>query len=160
MTETEARVGQPAPDFTLPASGGQQITLSDYRGKKVILYFYPQDNTPTCTQEACEFRDAAPHFAEQNAVIIGISPDSAAKHDKFIAKHGLPFVLLADEEHRVCELYGVWQLKKMYGREYRGVVRSTFLIDEEGRLAQEWRGVRLKGHMDSVLSAAAAENPV
>ncbi|SFF02277.1 peroxiredoxin Q/BCP [Paenibacillus algorifonticola] len=146
-------VGQAVPDFKLPASDGTQVSLSDYLGKKVVLYFYPKDNTPTCTDQACDFRDAYPAMIDCDAVVIGISPDSVKSHEKFIAKKELPFLLLADEEHEVCELFGVWQLKKLYGKEYMGVVRSTFLIDAEGKLAREWRKVKVKGHVEQVVEA-------
>ncbi|ASS67037.1 MULTISPECIES: peroxiredoxin [unclassified Paenibacillus] len=151
--------GQPAPDFTLPAAGAEReaVTLSQYRGRKVILYFYPKDLTSSCTQEACDFRDAWPDFDGQGAVVLGISPDPVKSHHRFRDKHGLPFPLLSDPEHAACEAYGVWQLKKLYGREYMGVVRSTFLIDEEGRLVKEWRGVKVKGHAADVLASLAPD---
>ena len=153
---SELQIGQPAPDFTLEASGGKEISLSDYRGKKVVLYFYPKDNTSSCTQEACDFRDSTVGYEQHGAVVLGISPDSVKSHDKFIAKHELPFPLLADPDHAVAEAYGVWQLKKMYGKEYEGIVRSTFLIDEQGNLQQEWRNVKVKGHVNAVLEAIQA----
>ncbi|GFN33331.1 thioredoxin-dependent thiol peroxidase [Paenibacillus xylaniclasticus] len=152
----KAEVGKKAPDFTLDSSDGKPVSLSDYIGKKVILFFYPKDMTTACTQEACDFRDSHEQFAEQNAVIIGISTDDVARHNKFIAKYELPYVLLADTEHQVCELYGVWQMKKLYGREYMGLVRSTFLIDEKGELIQEWRNIRVKGHAEQVLAVVSA----
>lgn len=148
-------VGKKAPDFKLPASNGETVKLSDYRGKKVVIYFYPKDNTPTCTQQACDFRDAYPAMADSNTVVLGISPDPVKSHEKFIGKQDLPFLLLSDEEHKVCEKYGVWQMKKLYGREYMGVVRSTFLIDEKGKLVREWRGVKIKGHVQQVADEAA-----
>ncbi|CAM3060096.1 thioredoxin-dependent thiol peroxidase [Paenibacillus sediminis] len=147
------QIGQPVPDFTLPSSGGGEVSLSQFKGRKVVLYFYPKDSTPSCTNEACDFRDRYDLFTKRGAVVLGISPDSLKSHEKFIQKHGLPFPLLSDEDHKVAELFGVWQLKKMYGREYYGIVRSTFLIDEEGKLLKEWRGVRVKGHTEEVLSA-------
>ncbi|GGG10177.1 peroxiredoxin [Paenibacillus albidus] len=147
----ELIIGQTVPDFTLPASNGQEVSLSDYLGRKVILYFYPKNMTPACTQEACEFRDASDRIAAKGAVVLGISPDSLASHAKFIDKNGLPFLLLSDEEHKVSESFGVWQLKKLYGKEFMGIVRSTFLIDEQGRLAGEWRKVRVKGHVEHTL---------
>lgn len=150
---TQLSIGEPAPDFTLPASTGKNISLSDYRGKKVVLYFYPKDMTPTCTTESCDFRDYNGKFARAKAKVIGISPDEVKSHLKFIDKHELPFPLLADTEHNVCNLYGVWQEKSMYGRKYMGVVRSTFLIDEEGKLVREWRNVKVKGHVEEVLAA-------
>ncbi|CAM3169835.1 thioredoxin-dependent thiol peroxidase [Paenibacillus lupini] len=148
-------VGKKAPDFKLPASNGETVKLSDYRGKKVVIYFYPKDNTPTCTQQACDFRDAYPAMADSNTVVLGISSDPVKSHEKFIGKQGLPFLLLSDEEHKVCEKYGVWQMKKLYGREYMGVVRSTFLINEKGKLVREWRGVKIKGHVQQVADEAA-----
>ncbi|SFE74818.1 peroxiredoxin Q/BCP [Paenibacillus catalpae] len=148
-------IGKKAPDFKLPASNGEIVKLSDYRGKKVVIYFYPKDNTPTCTQQACDFRDAYPAMADSNTVVLGISPDPVKSHEKFIGKQSLPFLLLSDEQHKVCEKYGVWQMKKLYGREYMGVVRSTFLIDEKGKLAREWRGVKIKGHVQQVADEAA-----
>ncbi|KWX76570.1 peroxiredoxin [Paenibacillus riograndensis] len=144
-------VGQEVPDFTLPASTGQNISLSDYRGRKVVLYFYPKNMTPACTQEACDFRDAGDPIARSNAVVLGISPDSLSSHAKFIEKNSLPFPLLSDEDHTVSQLFGVWQLKKLYGKEFMGIVRSTFLIDEQGILVKEWRKVRVKGHVEALL---------
>lgn len=150
----ELAIGQPAPDFTLPASTGKRITLSGYLGKKVVLFFYPQDMTPTCTAEACDFRDGIGRFRRNGTVVLGISPDPLKQHAKFAETYELPYPLLSDEELQVCNLYDVWKLKKLYGREYMGVQRSTFLIDREGRLAGEWRNVRLKGHVEAVLAAA------
>lgn len=141
-----------APDFTLLNEREEPVSLSDYRGKKVVLYFYPKDMTPGCTTEACDFRDQHEKFAELNAVILGISGDDANKHTKFIEKYGLPFSLLVDEDHQVAEKYGVWVLKKMYGREFMGIERSTFLINEEGMVEKEWRKVRVKNHIEEVLS--------
>jgi len=149
-------VGQAAPDFTLAGSNGKDVALHDYLGKKIVIYFYPQDHTPTCTTQACDFRDYNGKFAELGVEVLGISPDPLTAHGKFIAKHDLPFVLLSDPEHQIAETYGVWALKKLYGREYMGIVRSTFLIDEEGRVAREWRNVRIKNHVQQVLEAAAA----
>lgn len=142
-----------APDFTLPASSGSSVSLHDYIGKKVVIYFYPQDNTPTCTQESCDFRNYNGKFAELGVEVIGISPDELNAHHKFIAKYELPFLLLSDSDHQVAEKYGVWALKKLYGREYMGIVRSTFLIDEEGYIVKEWRKVRIKNHVQLVLDA-------
>lgn len=147
----ELSIGQEVPDFTLPASNGQEISLSQYRGQKIILYFYPKNMTPGCTQEACEFRDAHDQITAQGAVVLGISPDNLASHAKFIAKNELPFPLLSDEDHQVSEMFGVWQLKKLYGKEFMGIVRSTFLIDEQGVLVEEWRKVRVKGHVATAL---------
>lgn len=145
-----------APDFTLPASSGSSVSLHDYKGKKVVIYFYPQDNTPTCTQESCDFRDYNGKFAELGVEVIGISPDELNAHHKFIAKYELPFLLLSDSDHQVAEKYGVWALKKLYGREYMGIVRSTFLIDEEGYIVKEWSKVRIKNHVQLVLEAVEA----
>lgn len=150
---TQLAIGELAPDFTLPASTGKNISLSDFRGRKIVLYFYPKDNTPTCTTESCDFRDYNGKFARAKAKVIGISPDEVKSHLNFIDKYELPFPLLADTEHKVCEQYGVWQEKSMYGRKYMGVVRSTFLIDEEGKLVREWRSVKVKGHVEEVLEA-------
>ncbi|NMO98071.1 thioredoxin-dependent thiol peroxidase [Paenibacillus lemnae] len=151
--ETNLETGQTVPDFTLPGSNGEDISLSSFRGKKVVVYFYPKNMTPGCTDEACGFRDAHEELEQKGAVVIGISPDPLKSHSKFIEKYGLPFLLLSDEEHQVSELFGVWQLKKMYGREFEGIVRSTFLIDEEGRLARAWRKVKVAGHVEEVLEA-------
>lgn len=150
---TTIAIGQPVPDFELPASNGENVKLSQFRGRKVVLYFYPKDLTPTCTQEACDFRDANAEIERAGAVILGISPDPVKQHVKFAGKHGLPFLLLSDENHAVAEAFGVWQEKKLYGRTYMGIVRSTFLIDEEGVLRQEWRNLRVKGHTEQVLAA-------
>jgi peroxiredoxin Q/BCP len=128
------QVGDMAPDFALPADTGETIRLSALRGKRVILYFYPKDDTSGCTTQACGFRDAYPEISERNAVVLGISPDSAASHQKFKTKHDLPFLLLIDEQHSVAEAYGVWGEKKMYGKSYMGIIRSHFVIDEAGRM--------------------------
>ncbi|CAM4139945.1 thioredoxin-dependent thiol peroxidase [Saccharibacillus endophyticus] len=140
-------------DFTLPAVGGQSISLSDYKGKKLVIYFYPKDMTPGCTQQACDFRDSESYFTTKNAAVIGISADDVKSHEKFGAKYELPFPLLSDTEHAVSEQFGVWQVKKNFGKEYEGIVRSTFLIDEEGTLVREWRKVKVAGHVDEVLQA-------
>ncbi|WNS41644.1 thioredoxin-dependent thiol peroxidase [Paenibacillus sp. MMS20-IR301] len=145
------KLGQEVPDFTLPSSTGEAISLSQYRGRKVLLYFYPKNMTPACTQEACDFRDIHDTITVHGAVLLGVSTDSLASHGKFAAKHELPFPLLSDEEHVVSELFGVWQLKKLYGKEFMGIVRSTFLIDEDGILSAEWRKVRVKGHAGAAL---------
>ncbi|WP_077211024.1 thioredoxin-dependent thiol peroxidase [Bacillus dakarensis] len=145
--------GELAPDFELAASNGQTVKLSDYKGKKVVLFFYPKDMTPGCTTEACDFRDQYKGFEEVNTVILGISPDPVDRHTKFIEKHGLPFLLLADETHEAAEKYEVWKLKKNFGKEYMGIERSTFLINEEGKVIREWRKVKVKGHVEEVLSS-------
>jgi thioredoxin-dependent peroxiredoxin len=151
------QIGQLAPDFELPASNGKTVRLSDFRGKNVVLYFYPKDMTPGCTTEACDFRDYHRQFADLNAVILGVSTDSIERHKKFIEKYSLPFLLLADEEHKAAEKYGVWKLKKNFGKEYMGIERSTFVIDKEGKLVKEWRKVKVKGHVEEAL-AYIAEN--
>jgi len=150
-------LNQQAPNFTLENEKGQQVSLSDFKGKNVVLYFYPKDMTPGCTTEACDFRDAYEDFSSLNAVILGVSMDEANKHSKFIEKHGLPFSLLVDAEHEVAEKYGVWVLKKMYGREYMGIERSTFLINEEGIVVAQWRKVKVKNHIEAVLSQLKGE---
>ncbi|MFF2158486.1 thioredoxin-dependent thiol peroxidase [Paenibacillus chitinolyticus] len=144
--------GQQAPDFELPANNGQQVKLSDFKGKKVVLYFYPKDMTPACTTQACDFRDKYPEIESLNAVILGVSTDSLKRHEKFIDKYSLPFLLLADEDHAVSEIYGVWKEKSMYGKTFMGIERSTFLIDEEGILVKEWRKVKVKGHIEEALT--------
>lgn len=143
--------GKQAPDFTLQANNGEQVSLSDYKGKNVVLYFYPKDMTPGCTTEACDFRDHHESFADLDAVILGVSPDPVESHNKFIDKHDLPFLLLADEDHEVAEQYGVWVFKKKFGKEYYGIERSTFIIDKEGNLSEEYRKVKVDGHVESAL---------
>jgi peroxiredoxin Q/BCP len=152
----QALIGQAAPEFTLLASNGKKVSLKDYRGKKLVIFFYPTDSTPTCTNEACDFRDFNGKFAKLGAKVIGISPDNLKSHDKFIAENDLPFLLLSDPEHKVAEQFGVWGLKKLYGREYMGIVRSTFLIDGDGKVAKEWRNLRVKNHVQNVLDAVKA----
>lgn len=156
MSPVQAR--QAVPDFTLPASNGKDVSLSDFKGKKVVIYFYPKDMTPGCTTESCDFRDFHGEYKNLNTEVIGISPDDLTSHDKFIEKHDLPFLLLADEEQKVCQLFGVWKEKNMYGKKFMGVERSTFLIDEEGKLVQEWRKVKVDGHVDEVLEAIKEKN--
>ena len=135
-------LNEQAPQFSLLNEAGEMVSLQDFKGKNVVLYFYPKDMTPGCTTEACDFRDAHTDFSDLNAVILGVSMDDEKKHTKFIEKHGLPFSLLVDADHAVAESYGVWVLKKMYGKEYMGIERSTFLINEEGIIVKEWRKVR------------------
>ena len=149
-------VGDVAPDFTLPTDGGGEITLSSMRGKKVVLYFYPKDDTSGCTKEACDFREKISEFEKAGVVVLGMSPDSVKKHDKFKAKYDLPFSLVADEEKTALEAYGVWVEKSMYGRKYMGVERSTFLIDVDGSIQSVWRKVKVPGHIDAVLDAVQA----
>jgi thioredoxin-dependent peroxiredoxin len=149
-------VGAEAPDFTLPTDGNGEVTLSKLLGQKVVLYFYPKDDTSGCTAEACGFRDALPDYGKTGAVVIGISKDSVAAHDRFKKKHGLPFILASDAQSQVCEKYGAWVEKSMYGRKYMGIDRSTFLIDRSGTVRGVWRKVRVPGHVAEVLKAAAA----
>ncbi|WP_141434348.1 thioredoxin-dependent thiol peroxidase [Bacillus sp. 03113] len=144
-------IGVAAPEFELPASNGQEVKLSDFLGKNIVLYFYPKDMTPGCTTEACDFRDRHESFEGVNAVILGVSPDSITKHEKFIEKHGLPFLLLADVDHKVAEAYDVWKQKVNFGKQYMGIERSTFIIDKEGKLVKEYRKVKVKGHVDEAL---------
>jgi len=146
-------IGQPAPDFTLPTDGNGSVTLSELRGKNVVVYFYPKDDTSGCTAEACGFGESLPHFETVDAVIIGISKDSVARHDKFKAKYNLPFTLASDEQGDVTERYGAWVQKSMYGRQYMGIERSTFLIDKDGVVRGVWRKVKVAGHVDAVLKA-------
>lgn len=141
-----------APNFQLEASNGETVELADFHGKNIVLYFYPKDMTPGCTTEACDFRDQFESFADLNAVILGVSPDPISRHQKFIEKHGLPFLLLADEEHKAAEAYGVWKLKKNFGKEYMGIERSTFIIDKDGKLVEEYRNVKVKGHVEEALN--------
>ena len=148
--------GKKAPDFTAATDGGGKLKLSELRGAPVVLYFYPKDDTPGCTTEACGFRDAMTAFNKAKATVIGVSRDSVKSHDRFKEKQGLTFTLGADEDGTVCEAYGTWIEKSMYGRKYMGVERATFLIDAKGVLRREWRGVKVKGHVDEVLAAAQA----
>ncbi len=149
-------IGQTAPDFTLPRDGGGTMTLSEQRPKAVVLYFYPRDDTPGCTREAIAFTDIGPDLAAANTIVIGISRDSAAKHDRFIAKHDLTVALVSDADSNVCEQYGTWVEKNMYGKKHMGIERTTFLIDSTGRIAQVWRRVKVPGHAEAVLDAARA----
>lgn len=148
--------GKKAPAFNLPASGGKNISLSGLKGKHVVLYFYPKDDTPGCTIEAQEFRASLPEFEKKNAVVLGVSPDDVKSHCKFISKFDLNFELLADTEHEVCEKYGVWVEKSMYGKKYMGVQRATFLIDGTGKLVKVWPKVKPEGHAAEVLEALSA----
>jgi len=152
------KVGDKAPEFSLPTIGGKTISLSDYAGKQsVVLYFYPKDNTPGCTKEACYFRDLQAEFAEAGAVILGVSTDSVASHEKFAAKHNLPFPLLADVDKKVTTQYGVFKEKSMYGKTFLGVERTTLLIDKSGVIRRIWPKVSVEGHADEVLEALRAE---
>ncbi len=143
-------VGDKAPDFCLPNQDENEVCLRDLKGKWVVLYFYPKDNTPGCTTEACDFTANLPAFEDLDAVILGVSPDSPKKHRNFIEKKALGITLLSDEDKKVLEEYGVWQLKKMCGREYMGVVRTTYIIDPDGKIAEVWKNVKVKGHVDKV----------
>lgn len=148
--------GEAAPDFELPRGGGGSVKLSDLAGKSVVLYFYPKDDTSGCTAEAIDFSALKSEFEKAGAVVLGMSPDSVKSHDKFKKKHGLDVELVADEEKKVLEAYGVWTEKSMYGRKYMGVERSTFLIDKSGKISRIWRGVKVPGHATEVLEAAKA----
>jgi len=148
--------GSPAPDFTLPTDGGGSVSLSGLRGQTVIVYFYPKDDTSGCTKEACAFRDLLPDFSAANAVVIGISKDSVASHDKFKTKHGLNFILASDDSGAVCEAYGTWVEKSMYGRKYMGIDRATFVIGADGTVRDVWRKVKVTGHVEAVLKAVRA----
>lgn len=148
--------GQKAPDFTLPDENGEPHQLSDYLGKTVLLYFYPKDDTPGCTTEACSFRDDYSDYKKAGVTILGVSPDSVASHTQFKEKHHLPFTLLADADHQVAALYGVWGVKKMFGKEFEGVYRTTFLINPEGIIQEVFERVNPKGHSEEVLSLLQA----
>ena len=149
-------ITQQAPDFTLPRDGGGTLTLSGQRPQAVVLYFYPRDDTPGCTKEAIDFTGLAEAFAAANTLVIGISKDSAAKHDTFITKHALTVALVSDTDTNICEQYGTWVEKNMYGKTFMGIERTTFLIDATGKIARIWRKVKTPGHADAVLEAARA----
>lgn len=153
---TLPEVGSPAPDFCLPDQDGQEVCLHDLRGRWVVLYFYPKDNTSGCTLEAIQFTQHLDAFEARGATVIGVSPDPPQSHRRFAEKHGLRVRLLSDPEHRVLEQYGVWQKKQRFGREYWGVVRTTFLIDPEGRIAWVWPNVKVQGHAEEVLAKLTA----
>jgi len=155
MTAT-LTVGSPAPDFSLPADGGKSVSLKDFTGRKLVLYFYPKDDTSGCTAEAIAFNGLKPRFEEASTAILGVSADSVASHDKFKKKHGLGFDLAADESKAMLEAYGVWVEKSMYGRKYMGIERATVLIDQAGKVAKVWPKVKVPGHADEVLAAAKA----
>jgi thioredoxin-dependent peroxiredoxin len=145
--------GKPAPDFELESDAGETVKLSDFQGRPVVLYFYPKDDTPGCTTEACEFRDAYNVFRERGAEVLGISPDDSASHEKFKTKYELPFTLLADPEHAVAERYGVWTERTFGGKSYMGINRSTFIIDPEGNVARAMMGIKPAGHAAQVLDS-------
>jgi peroxiredoxin Q/BCP len=152
----ELKAGDAAPDFDLPADGGGRVRLADFKGRPVVLYFYPKDDTPGCTNEAKGFSEVAGDFAKAGAAVVGVSKDSAARHDKFKAKYGLGFPLGSDADGAVIAAYGSWVEKSLYGRQYMGIDRSTFLIDGQGRIARVWRKVKVPGHVAQVLAAAQA----
>ena len=156
MQKTALDVGSSVPDFCLPNQDEEEICLRDIKGRWIVLYFYPKDNTPGCTTEACDFTEALPDFDGLEAIVLGVSPDSAEKHRKFIEKKELKITLLADESKELCNLFGVWQLKKFMGKEYMGVVRSTFIINPEGKVAAMWSKVRVKNHVDDVKAKLVA----
>lgn len=149
-------IGKKVKNFSRPATGEKDISLKDLSGKKVVLYFYPKDSTPGCTTEGQDFRDAKARFTRQNTIILGASRDSMKRHENFKAKQKFNFDLLSDEDESLCKQFDVIKLKKLYGREYMGIDRSTFLIDEDGTLIEEWRGVKVKGHVEEVLAACKA----
>ena len=151
-------IGKKAPNFNLPATGDKKLSLKDFKGKHLVIYFYPKDATPGCTTEGQNFRDAFNKFKNANCSILGVSRDSIKSHEKFKEKQAFPFDLLSDEDEEMCKAYDVIKLKKLYGREYMGVERSTFLIDANGKLKKEWRKVKVKGHVDEVLAEVKALN--
>ena len=153
------RIGDLAPAFSLETGDGKRVTLSEFRGKKVVLYFYPKDDTPGCTREACSFRDERARFAKANTIVLGVSRDSAASHQRFAQKYRLPFPLLSDPDASVCKAYGVFKQKSLYGRTYLGIERTTVLIDEQGRIAAIFPKVKVDGHSDDVFQALAAPVP-
>ncbi|MGY6629133.1 MAG: thioredoxin-dependent thiol peroxidase [Oceanicaulis sp.] len=152
----DIKAGDKAPNFTAPADGGREVSLAQFAGKPVVLYFYPKDDTPGCTKQAIGFSELADDFAKAGAVVIGVSKDTAAKHDKFRDKHGLKVILASDADGDVCERYGVWVEKSMYGKTYLGIERATFLIGADGAVARVWRKVKVPGHVEEVLEAVRA----
>jgi len=156
MSDYSVNIGDAAPDIALPVHPEGELKLSDYRGQWVIVYFYPKDSTPGCTTESCAFRDALPDFSAANAKVVGVSKDSLKSHARFTEKQELNFPLIADTEGALCEAFDVWRLKKNYGKEYMGIERSTFIINPEGNVAEVWRKVRVKEHVEKVLQALKA----
>ena len=149
-------IGKPAPDFSVPATGGEKVSLSDYLGKTVVLYFYPKDDTPGCTKEACDLRDSWDQISDAGAVVLGVSGDSIASHDQFRKKYSLPFTLLSDPDHRLSQAYGVWTEKTNYGKTYMGIERSTFVIGPDGKTKAIFRKVKVDGHASEILKAIEA----
>lgn len=149
-------IGDPCPDFTLPANGGQTLSLSDFAGKPFVLFFYPRDDTSGCTKESIGFSQALAAFQAKDCAVLGVSKDSVASHDKFVAKHDLTVTLLSDETGTLCEDFGVWVEKSMYGKKFMGIERATYLIGADGKIAAEWRKVKVPGHVDAVLEAVEA----
>lgn len=152
----ELKPGDPAPPFDLPTAGGERVSLAGLKGRQVVLYFYPKDDTPGCTLEALNFTEKAKAFAAAKAAVVGVSRDTPAKHAKFAAKHNLKVMLASDEDGKVCEAYGVWGEKKLYGRTFMGIERATFLIDSKGQIAHVWRRVKVPGHVEEVLKVVKA----
>jgi len=153
----ELKPGDPAPPFDLPTAGGEQVSLASLKGQRVVLYFYPKDDTPGCTLEALNFTEKARQFATAKTTVIGVSRDPCARHEKFAAKHGLNVTLASDEDGLACEAYGVWGEKKLYGRTFMGIERATFLIDAKGRIARVWRRVKVPGHVEEVLKEVKSQ---
>lgn len=149
----DLKIGDTAPAFSLPANNGETVALDDFEGRHVVLYFYPKDDTPGCTKEACGFNDLLADFEKLDTAVIGVSKDPVKKHDKFAEKYGLKFPLISDEDGTLCEDYGVWVEKSMYGRKYMGIERATFLIDENGKIRHIWRKVKVPGHVEAVKDA-------
>lgn len=150
---SKLNIGDAAPDFTATTDSGKPVKLSDYRGKRVVLYFYPKDDTPGCTTQACGFRDAYPQIEEKNAVVLGVSPDNEKSHVKFKSKFNLPFTLLVDTDHAIAEAYGVWGEKSMYGKKYMGIIRSNFVIDEQGKIVKTMYNVKPAESTEEALAA-------
>ncbi len=154
---TQLKKGDIAPDFSAVNQDGEEVSLADFKGKKLILYFYPKDNTPGCTNEACNFRDHYNYWLKKGFAVVGVSPDSIASHQKFIAKYQLPFPLLSDPDKKIIRAYGAWGLKKLYGREYEGLIRSTFVIDEEGKIEEVFGKVKTKEHTEQIIKTLNLE---
>lgn len=156
MAKTALKPGDPAPPFDLPTAGGGRVSLGSLKGKRIVLYFYPKDDTPGCTLEALNFTEKAKAFAAKKTAVVGVSRDTVAKHEKFAAKHGLSVILAADDEGLCTEAYGVWGEKTLYGRKFMGIERATFLLDAKGKIAHLWRKVRVPGHVEDVLKVVNA----